>query len=176
MATVDTTNPLLTEAAQIAELHASSVFGKPTVDGPSKAKETIVESIVFRELFRNHPKVSISTLHHAAAYGASIAARDWTSGGLPSAGIVVPGLSEAEQAAKATASAATATAHALGMLTDPYTYLRAVYIVGGSVLLLSGIFIIARELGARNIPKPITPATYAVGAFKKSAKKGVKGK
>jgi hypothetical protein len=72
----------------------------------------------------------------------------------PGAGAAVTTVEDVAHAGEAAAKATISVGEFLGKLADPSTWLRGVYVVGGSLLVLGGVFIIARELGAPGVPSP----------------------
>jgi len=164
--------PLQNEAAGAAEGLWTSIGLKIPEDNPNGAKLAALHSLVYARLLAQNPGVNHATLMAAADYGISVAERDYgtTAGDVPESPIATVGqtVTTEADAAKKTAQASTAALEAVGTfvqeLGDKTTWLRALYIVSGAVAVSSGIFIIAKELGANAPVAPVvTGAKFVAG-------------
>lgn len=176
MSTVDfTTNASVSkldaDAASLAEAGWTKVGLKVGQDPGSytSGKMALLHSYVSARLLVRNPGTSLAVIQSATDYGVAQAAATLgvsTPTLTPAAavgGVLTGGLPGPVSAAESAAKSAESVATFLGVLGEASTWYRATYIVGGSVLVLSGLFIIAKELGA-NAPTP--PIMLAAKPFR----------
>lgn len=80
----------------------------------------------------------------------------------------IPGVSQIEGAGSAAISGVSGAVSSvasvgsfLGKLVNPVTWERAIYVVGGFVLIGGGLFIVAKEIGANEVARTVAPIAKA---------------
>lgn len=163
MAKVDDTT-LEQEAFTLAE---SGFLAKGFKSGSanfSGAQQHALVAYVMARLLKRHPHVSVSHLHDIAEYG--VAKAFATQGQMPSDIPLSPLAAVGGQIVgdyNAVKHTGESISDFLGKLSDPTTWLRGLYIIGGGTLVLSGVFIVAKELGASAPTPPIYHAKKLLG-------------
>jgi len=147
----------MTPEAAISQI-AASPWASSHYGGPGGPKLRNTFASIFSSAALTSSYQGSGTAAAVAATANTGSASDWTSGGVSNApgssgSGLLPGISQAQ-----------AIADFLGKLTDPSYILRALEIIAGGVLVIVGLYLLARQVGLAPDVTAVAPAPVRAAA------------